>query len=114
LHLPLRNTNPVCFEVPSAYEITIDGKKLVGSAQARRKEGVLQHGSLPLYGDLTRILQVLVYPDEAARTRASERLLQRATTVETALGRKVTWEEAAQAFTKAFKSVFNLEFQPGT
>src|SRR6185503_17032916 len=40
--------NPVCFEVPSAYEITVDGKKLIGSAQARKKEGVLQHGSLPL------------------------------------------------------------------
>ena len=38
--------NPVCFEVPSAYEITVDGKKLIGSAQARKKEGVLQHGSL--------------------------------------------------------------------
>src|SRR5258708_8109308 len=30
--------NPVCFEVPSAYEITADGKKLIGSAQARRRE----------------------------------------------------------------------------
>src|SRR5512137_3016795 len=27
---------PVCFEVPSAYEITVSGKKLIGSAQARR------------------------------------------------------------------------------
>ena len=29
--------NPVCFEVPSTYEITVNGKKLIGSAQARRK-----------------------------------------------------------------------------
>ena len=107
-----KNTNPVCFEVPSAYEITIDGKKLVGSAQARRKEGVLQHGSLPLHGDLTRIVQVLVYPDETTRIRAAERLLERATTIETSLGRSVTWEEAARAFTIAFKSVFDLVLQP--
>src|SRR3972149_8392190 len=40
--------NPVCFEVPSDYEIALGGKKLVGSAQARRKGGLLQHGSLPL------------------------------------------------------------------
>ena len=44
--------NPVCFEVPSSYEITAGGRKLVGSAQARKREGVLQHGSLPLTGDL--------------------------------------------------------------
>ena len=53
--------NPVCFEVPSTYEITVNGKKLIGSAQARKKEGVLQHGSLPLTGDLTRICQALVF-----------------------------------------------------
>ena len=69
-------TNPVCFEVPSAYEITVGGKKLVGSAQARRKAGVLQHGSLPLAGDLTRIIQVLTFPDEVSRTRAAARLLR--------------------------------------
>ncbi len=108
-----RNTNPVCFEVPSTYEITIGGKKLIGSAQARRKEGVLQHGSLPLSGDLTRIVQVLVFPNEEARNLAAKKLLGRATTVETALRRKVSWEEAAQAYLSAFQSVLGLEFQPG-
>ncbi len=58
------HTNPVCFEVPSTYEITVNGKKLIGSAQARKKEGVLQHGSLPLTGDLTRICQALVFENE--------------------------------------------------
>jgi lipoate-protein ligase A len=105
--------NPVCFEVPSTYEITAGGKKLVGSAQSRRKEGILQHGTLPLTGDLTRILQVLAFPNEEARTRATSQLLERATTVETALGRVVSWNEAAQAYTTAFRSVLALDLQPG-
>jgi lipoyl(octanoyl) transferase len=108
-----QNPNPVCFEVPSTDEITVGGKKLVGSAQARRKEGVLQHGSLPLAGDLTRILQVLFFPDEQARARAAERLLQRATTVETALGRTISWDEAAQAFIAAFRSALALDLLSG-
>ncbi len=107
-----KNPNPVCFEVPSTSEITVGGKKLVGSAQARRKEGVLQHGSLPLNGDLTRILQVLVFPDEEARRQAADRLLDRACTVETALGRGVSWDEAAQAFITAFSLVLGLTLQP--
>jgi lipoate-protein ligase A len=82
---------PVCFEVPSNYEITVYGKKLVGSAQARRKEGVLQHGSLPLYGDLTRITQALVFPDEESRQRAAQRLLAHAANVEM-LGKSLSWE----------------------
>jgi len=108
-----RTPTPVCFEVPSTSEITIGGKKLVGSAQARRKEGILQHGSLPLTGDLTRILQVLVFPDEETRARAATHLLERATTLGTALGRVVPWYEAAHALKAAFQSVLALDLQPG-
>ena len=105
--------NPVCFEVPSTYEITVNGKKLIGSAQARKKEGVLQHGSLPLLGDLARICQALVFENESARETASKRLLERATTVESALGRQVSWEAAAQAFIHAFEAQLELSFVKG-
>jgi lipoate-protein ligase A len=100
--------NPVCFEVPSTYEITVGGKKLIGSAQARKKEGVLQHGSLPLTGDLTRICQALVFESEAAREHAAQRLLTRATTIESVLERVISWDTAAQAVTQAFESQLGL------
>ena len=109
--IPQNGRNPVCFEVPSHYEITFAGKKLIGSAQARKKEGVLQHGSLPLYGDLTRIVQVLVFPDKSQRHLASERLLQRATTVQECLGRKISWQTASQAFVAGFRQQLNLAFE---
>lgn len=105
--------NPVCFEVPSTYEITVGGKKLIGSAQARRREGVLQHGSLPLTGDLARICQALVFESEAARAGAAQRLLARATTVQSALGRPVTWETAAAAFVRAFEAQLGICFERG-
>jgi len=105
--------NPICFEVPSTYEITVDGKKLIGSAQARKKEGVLQHGSLPLTGNLARICQALVFESELAREEASKRLLTRAATVEAALGRAVSWEMAAQAFIHAFESQLGLSLKGG-
>src|SRR6266702_4428117 len=37
---------PVCFDRPSAHEILLHGRKLVGSAQMRRGGGLLQHGSI--------------------------------------------------------------------
>lgn len=107
----IEQKNPVCFEMPSNYEITVAGKKLVGSAQSRRREGVLQHGSLPLTGDLGRITQALAFPDEASRSGAKERLLKRAATVESVLGFPVSWEQAAQAFTAAFANALNLELR---
>jgi lipoate-protein ligase A len=40
--------SPVCFATPSAFEILLDGKKLVGSAQRLIPNAFLQHGSIPL------------------------------------------------------------------
>jgi lipoate-protein ligase A len=91
----------------------VEGRKLIGSAQARKKDGVLQHGSLPLTGDLTRICQALVFENEAARANAAQRLLKRATTVESALGRAVTWGIAAEAFIQAFESQLGLCLEKG-
>ena len=102
---------PVCFEVPSNYEITVQGKKLIGSAQARRREGVLQHGSLPLHGDLARIVQVLKFNDEATRQAARERLHRRAVTVEEILGYVLPWETAVQALSLAFQEILNLDLE---
>lgn len=104
-------TGPVCFEVPSHYEITFDGRKLLGSAQTRRRGGVLQHGTLPLSGDVSRICDALVYPDDAARTAAKQAVRQRATTLQEALsGRVVTWHEAAEAVAGAFAGAFEIEW----
>jgi lipoate-protein ligase A len=108
-----KQPNPVCFEVPSNYEITVDGKKLLGSAQARRRKGVLQHGALPLVGDLTRITRVLKFKDEADRQAAADRLLTRATTIEMITYEQITWDQAANAFVQGFEEKLNLTLIEG-
>jgi lipoate-protein ligase A len=107
--LPGADAGPVCFEVPSDYEITLGGKKLIGSAQARRKGGMLQHGSLPLGGDIARITQALRYASEAERSEAAARVRSRAATVAEGLGRVPSYDEAAVAFVQAFSEVLNVE-----
>ena len=105
--------NPVCFEVPSNYEITVIGKKLIGSAQARKQGVVLQHGSLPLTGDIARICDVLTFASEVEREKAKERVRARAITLELALGVTVSWESAANAMKHGFREALNLEFESG-
>jgi len=104
------NQNPVCFEVPSNYEITFEGKKIIGSAQARRLRGVLQHGAIPLKGDITRIINVLKFSTEIMKVNAAKQLLQRAITVESILKRKVTWQEVAEYIVRGFQEELSIDF----
>lgn len=112
------DVSAVCFEAPSAYEITAgDGRKLMGSAQSRRANYVLQHGSLPLVGDITRLVDVLALPaEEAERLRAE--LRRRACTLAEALGvaddsELVTFERVADVMRRGFEAALGLNFQPG-
>ncbi len=107
-----QSAGPVCFEVPSHYEITIEGKKLIGSAQVRKSGAVLQHGSLPLTGDIARICDALVFESEEQREQARERVRRRATTLSQALGAVISWKVAVEAMTASFSDIFGLVLVP--
>jgi len=102
-----------CFAQPGQYEIAVGGRKLIGSAQLRRRGFVLQHGSLPLRGDLARICDVLAYPSEDQRRQEKRRLRAHALTLEQTLARAIPWQEAARAFAQGFAAAFELDLQPG-
>jgi lipoate-protein ligase A len=101
-----------CFEVPSPYEVMAGGRKQVGSAQARRRRVVLQHGTLPLEGDVTRLSQVLALP-EPERAAQRDTLRRRAITLSEALGRSVAFCEAAEALAEGFSAALNLTLVRG-
>jgi lipoate-protein ligase A len=102
----------VCFETPADYEITSGGRKLVGSAQWRSRGGVLQHGTLPLYGDLTRIVDYMVLPD-AEQSAQRRRLHLQALTLEEARGQRVSFAAATQALIAGFARALELTLLPG-
>jgi lipoate-protein ligase A len=104
-------SQPVCFELPSSYEITVNEKKLLGSAQLRRKGGVLQHGTLPLCGDIGRICLVLHYDDEDHRSRCHERVQERASTLEACIGHTISWDKVANAMIQGFTKSLGMNFE---
>jgi lipoate-protein ligase A len=107
------DVSAACFDAPSAYEVTAGGKKLVGSAQVRRKRAVLQHGSLPLQGDIARICHYLVVPSEGRREELRQELRARATSLELVLGRVVPSAQVVEALVKGFSEALNLHLEPG-
>jgi lipoate-protein ligase A len=109
---PGSRATAVCFETPADYEITVDGRKLVGSAQWRAQGGVLQHGSLPLWGDIGRIVDYLPYSD-TERESQRRRVHQKAITLEEAVGRLISYEQVAEALAEGFSHALNIRLVDG-
>jgi lipoate-protein ligase A len=102
-----------CFDRPSHYEITCQGQKLVGSAQVRRRNAVLQHGSLPLSGDVTRLVQYLRLPTKGM-DRLRSHLKGRAITLSEAMGHQPDWDELTRALAAGFGQALGVEIVPGS
>lgn len=109
----VHNASAACFEMPSAYEIVVGHQKLIGSAQARPAGRVLQHGSLPLTGDIARVVPYLAYERQEERVTLAAHLRERATTISDALRRPVRFDEAAEAMARGFAHALNLTLEPG-
>jgi lipoate-protein ligase A/biotin synthase-related radical SAM superfamily protein len=98
-----------CFEVPSSYEIIVGGRKVVGSAQVRRKGVILQHGSIPLVLDADRLARVLGFPPAAAA-----RIRAKATGLKDVLGEGApSYEEVCRAVAEGLASALGIVFEPG-
>jgi len=61
---PPRSGHPYCFQALAPFEIEIDGRKLIGSAQRRDSKTLLQHGSIPLRLDRELLVQLFGHMDE--------------------------------------------------
>lgn len=70
---PGPSTHAPCFASTARHEIVIEGRKLVGSAQRRTADALLQQGSVLLGQGHLRLADYLAIP-EAARAATRERL----------------------------------------
>jgi lipoate-protein ligase A len=103
-----------CFDVPSDYEITAAGRKLVGSAQVRRAGVLLQHGSILMDAHAGQTFSVLRPPESSNQYEVTEWLVARITSLDELLGRRVTFDEVAEAVVEGFTRNFGSRFVPGT
>lgn len=60
-----------CFDQPTEGELTVDGQKLAGSAQWRSEGGLLQHGSILVEDDQSRLGELVTPPRPPTRTPAT-------------------------------------------
>lgn len=103
-----------CFDAPSDYEITIHGRKAIGSAQVRRDGALLQHGSILLDVDIERQVGVLHPPGGMTREDLAEYLAPRLISLGEALGRPLSPDELAVALRAGFQESWGIILVEGT
>jgi lipoate-protein ligase A len=105
--------SPACFAALSRHELSVNGKKLVGSAQKRAQHALLQHGSIPLTLDRQRLFHCLhVSPEHRAL------LVEEAHTTMTAVHEVATAPvriaDLHEALRSGFATTFGVELIEGT
>lgn len=85
-----------CFEEPTAGELVLGGRKLVGSAQVRDDGALLQHGSILIDDDQALASSLLVHPLPPPPPPA---------TLRAALGRAPSVEEVAGSLFRAVRAL---------
>ena len=87
----------ICFLRPAKYELTVHGKKLIGSAQKRGRRALLQHGSLPLEPPLPVFAE---FTDLAALNRS-------ATNIQECTDTPCTYQRLAELLAAEFQEEFS-------
>ena len=102
---------PCCFAVPFGNELTVDGRKICGSAQTRSRGGFLQHGALLLTFDpLASASLILVSGAE----KQAAKLRRSVVAVNDVLSVPVSAEALCQVLKKGFVEELGIDLECGT
>jgi lipoate-protein ligase A len=100
----------VCFETPSIYEITVNGKKIIGSAQKRFQNGFLQHGSIPLTFNVDKLFDCFKFPSDEVKLKMKGLFKSKATAIFDEIDQKLTTDQIIDFFVSGFEKTLNIEF----
>ncbi|WFO76360.1 lipoate--protein ligase family protein [Desulfurococcaceae archaeon MEX13E-LK6-19] len=89
-------------------DVIVNNKKISGSAQARKKNALLQHGTLMYNTDLDILAKCLKAPKKKLESHGVKSIRERVTTLSIELGRRVTKNEVINAMIKGFKKALGI------
>lgn len=92
----LRRGSPLCFDSISRWEVRLEGRKWIGSAQRFLPEAFLQHGSILIGRGEVDLAQLLGLPGSSANVVEAEiSALDLRRTIPPALGKRwdIAWQE---------------------
>ncbi|MEG1311130.1 MAG: lipoate--protein ligase family protein [Romboutsia sp.] len=104
------NLSAACFNAHSSYEITMNKKKVVGSAQNRKNGVILQHGSIVLDFDVDKLFELIKTEDEDKKERLIRFTSRKASGIENESKLKIDITKLEVNLIKAIQSHFRAQF----
>ena len=103
--------NIPCFSSSAEYEITYDNKKLVGSAQRRYENSILQHGSILTGTYHLKLTDYIIFYDDFKRKEFKRTLANKTISITQILGQKANYNKMINSLISGAKNIINIEFQ---
>lgn len=104
----IKNQSAICFNEPSYYEIVVDNKKIVGSAQTRKDGKLLQHGSVLIDVNVNKLTSLFNVKNKKEIIKKSK---QRITSINNELNKKINYDNVAGAMRNGFKKNFKVDLE---
>ncbi len=108
--LPTEHSSAACFDAPSIYELTVNNKKIIGSAQKRFVNSFLQHGSIPFTINADKLFDCMIFNSIEQKERLKNNFLKKATGINQETSNIITIDNAINAFIEGFEKKLNLNF----
>ena len=89
-------------------DVLVSNKKVSGSAQARKRNALLQHGTLMYDTNLEELARCLRAPKEKLDSHKVRSIRERVTTLSLELERKVTRDEVVKAMIRGFGKALGI------
>jgi lipoate-protein ligase A len=100
----------ICFAVSAKSELNFKGKKIVGSAQRKIGNVILQHGSI-LCGEYHKKIVDYLNLDESKKESILKEISDTTVDLKTALNYEVDYPKLAEAILKGFENHLNTHFE---
>lgn len=100
-------TSP-CFSSIAKYEVTFQGRKLIGSAQRRIGRMLLQHGSLLMGPEHKKLVELLPIGQEIIHSDLRKKLDRQTISLEEALGTSVPYGKVVEALRSGFRDFLQV------
>ncbi len=101
--------NIMCFASTAKSEVKFEGKKLIGSAQRKMKNVILQHGSI-LCGGFHKKLPDYLNLSQLQKEIFKKELLTKTIELESILNQKTDYEKLSECLIAGFENVFEIDF----